>query len=332
MKSSWWAAGLTYVGAVVGAGFASGQEIYQFFGRFGERGLVGIALAGLLFGIFGYLALEAGRRSGIQTFGNLLAAVYPPWLVRIAEGVTIAFLVVGLGVVSSGGGAAIHQLVGGPLLLGAAVTTAAVVTVTAFGTRSVVRVNTLLVPYLVLMVVVVAALNWTRPRILAVTPVGGGEWLLSALLYLSYNIFTGIVILLGVGGTLRSRRHSATAAFFGAAVLSILAVVEHHALVRLDPIGPLPLVDAAARAHQLLGGLFGLCLWVALFTTGVAEAYALREQYGKRVQWLLLATFLFGLFGFGQLVQVLYPIMGMVAVLLWIPLVYRGPHRGIPGG
>ena len=42
----------TYVGCFLGAGFISGQELWQFFGAFGNWGYVGFALAALLFGMF----------------------------------------------------------------------------------------------------------------------------------------------------------------------------------------------------------------------------------------------------------------------------------------
>ena len=35
---------LMFVGAIMGAGFASGREIWQFFGVFGKQGRVGILL------------------------------------------------------------------------------------------------------------------------------------------------------------------------------------------------------------------------------------------------------------------------------------------------
>jgi uncharacterized membrane protein YkvI len=41
-----------YIGTVVGAGFASGQEILQFFSYFGYWGLVGLLLAAGLFVYF----------------------------------------------------------------------------------------------------------------------------------------------------------------------------------------------------------------------------------------------------------------------------------------
>ena len=38
-----------FVGVIVGAGFASGQEILQFFTSFGVYGLIGCVVAGLTF-------------------------------------------------------------------------------------------------------------------------------------------------------------------------------------------------------------------------------------------------------------------------------------------
>ena len=44
-----WSLAFTYVGCFLGAGFISGQELWQFFGSFGNWGYVGFVLAALLF-------------------------------------------------------------------------------------------------------------------------------------------------------------------------------------------------------------------------------------------------------------------------------------------
>ena len=59
----------TYIGTVVGAGFATGQEILQFFSRFGVLGLLGIFLAAALFVFFGYLIMMLLQR--IQDFRGI---------------------------------------------------------------------------------------------------------------------------------------------------------------------------------------------------------------------------------------------------------------------
>ncbi|MEW6230359.1 MAG: hypothetical protein AB1700_20110, partial [Bacillota bacterium] len=50
--------GATYVGTVVGAGFASGQEHLHFFGPFLAGGGQGVMLAGALFILFGALLAD----------------------------------------------------------------------------------------------------------------------------------------------------------------------------------------------------------------------------------------------------------------------------------
>ena len=47
------ALGLTYAGSFFGAGYVSGNELYEFFGSFGLSGYVGLALAIGLFIFFG---------------------------------------------------------------------------------------------------------------------------------------------------------------------------------------------------------------------------------------------------------------------------------------
>ena len=48
-----WSLAFTYVGCFLGAGFISGQELWQFFGSFGNLGYVGFLLAVVLFSAIG---------------------------------------------------------------------------------------------------------------------------------------------------------------------------------------------------------------------------------------------------------------------------------------
>ncbi len=46
-----------YVGTVIGAGFASGREIIDFFGIYGLKGILGMIIAGILFSLIGSVLL-----------------------------------------------------------------------------------------------------------------------------------------------------------------------------------------------------------------------------------------------------------------------------------
>ncbi|MFF2755834.1 hypothetical protein ACFVR1_19255 [Psychrobacillus sp. NPDC058041] len=52
--------GSAIIGIIVGAGFASGQEILQFFSSFGYFGITGSILAAILFAFLGMNLTQLG--------------------------------------------------------------------------------------------------------------------------------------------------------------------------------------------------------------------------------------------------------------------------------
>ena len=57
---------LTFAGCFLGAGYVSGQELWQYFGAFGARGLLGLVLAVALLGGTGVLLLRLSQNSKIK--------------------------------------------------------------------------------------------------------------------------------------------------------------------------------------------------------------------------------------------------------------------------
>jgi uncharacterized membrane protein YkvI len=184
------------------------------------------------------------------------------------------------------------------------------------GAQGVLRVNLILVPLLVVVTMIVALMAPTLPSADHSAP----GWWISAGLFVSYNLFTGLVVLLGLGQQVSSGLESGLASGLAAIVLTALALVVHRALLSYGGETDIPLFWAA----QSLGGgwphLFGGALYAALFTTGVAEAFALQQRYGTRALAWSLGLWPFSWLGFSTLVAILYPIMGAFAVLFWLPL------------
>ena len=60
MSKKYVSVAFAYVGVIVGAGLASGQDLLQYFLSFGAPGLIGIAALGVLNIIFGVVALQLG--------------------------------------------------------------------------------------------------------------------------------------------------------------------------------------------------------------------------------------------------------------------------------
>lgn len=318
------AVGLAYVGAVVGAGFASGQEIYQFFSRHGALGTWGILVAGGLFFALGRLALKAGAE-GRDTLPRLLASLYRPPASRWLDRASSALLAAGLVVVAAAGGSVLHQLVGLPVPLLSLATLLSVVAVAGRGARGVLSANVVLVPILLAVTVVVAL---GSPRTWVGTPTSG--WWLSAALYVSYNLFTGLVVLLALGAGLPHGAGATRAAALGAGLLTGMALAIHTALLGA-PAGraaELPLLVLAQRLAGPWWAADALAMYGALFTTGVAQAFGLAVRHGRPVlrwAWMLWPL---SWVGFAGWVRWGYPLMGLAALAYVRPLLAQSRRAG----
>lgn len=60
------------IGTLIGAGFASGQEMYVFFFSFGIKGLIGILISSILMGIIIYKTLKLINNYPINNYKELL--------------------------------------------------------------------------------------------------------------------------------------------------------------------------------------------------------------------------------------------------------------------
>ena len=80
-----------YVVCFFGAGFVSGQELWQFFGSFGKMGYAGFLVAAALFVTFGILLIRLIQISQIAEVDILLVPWELLWLRRAVGGIQ-AFL------------------------------------------------------------------------------------------------------------------------------------------------------------------------------------------------------------------------------------------------
>ena len=60
------------IGTLIGAGFASGQEIYLFFYRYGLNGIIGLILCSGLIGIIIYKTFLIIYKNKITTYEEFL--------------------------------------------------------------------------------------------------------------------------------------------------------------------------------------------------------------------------------------------------------------------
>lgn len=329
----------TYIGTVVGAGFASGQETLRFFAAYGKVGLLGVGLASLLFCIYGILIMDLGRRLQARSHREILHAVCGRVVGRAMDLVITLFLGATFTVMVAGGGAVFAEQMGLPRLLGSGLT-AGLAGLTIFaGIRGIIAANGLVVPLLTLAVVGLTSATvhyHGLAPILSRTMAWPGlapvrSWMLAALLYVGYNLVLSISVLGPLGAQIRDRRALLLGALTGGAVLGLLAAGISLALAAHMPdIGQVevPLLYLARLHPAAVQWSYTAILWAEIYTTAIGCAYGfavrgserLRMAYRPVVVGVALLALLGSGFGFSTLLRILYPLFGLLTLVVLLCL------------
>lgn len=336
----------TYVGTVVGAGFASGQETLRFFAAYGRSGLAGVALAALLFCAYGILIMDLGRRLHATSHREILHFACGSVFGRIMDGVITLFLGVTLTIMVAGGGAVVTEQLGLPRSIGT-ILTAGLTGLTILGRmRGIMAANSVVVPLLTLAVgglsaasiryhgispILTNAIPWP-----ALAPVS--HWMVAALLYVAYNLVLSISVLGPLGAEVQDRRVIYAGGFAGGTALGLLAAGIGLAVsAHMPEIGrfEVPMLFLARLHARPVQWFYTLILWAEIYTTAIACAYGFASRTsevlggsyrGVVVLVTALALFMSG-FGFSNLMAVLYPAFGFSTLLVLFLLGFTGFRR-----
>ena len=314
--------GLTFAGCFLGAGYVSGQELWQYFGAFGTHGLLGLALAIALLGGTGVLLLRLSARTGIEAMDALIVRADIPWLRTLVGVLTAALLFGVVCIMAAGIGALGSQMLGLPVWL---------------GVGGMVTVFTVAVPCMIVAALIIAGIRLQRTGLTAAAFAGGstnpmlGSWVTSAVNYAAYNFFATVGILAPMTQHLKSRSTAGWGTLLGCVLLLAVALGVLCALATSPEsiAAPLPMLDLACRLGAA-GAVYAVLLFFGMFGTSVSSLVAVLTYTGQKSAWLsahrtlvllvlTAAAFAGSLFGFGDLIGTVYPVygyLGMAAMLL----------------
>lgn len=332
----------TYVGCFLGAGFVSGQELWQFFGAFGTWGFVGYLVSAALFVFFGVVLMRLTQMTGYEELDRLLVPWEKAAWLRSAAGIITALFLFGVVVLMSAGvGAMLQQLFGISAWIGSAIFTLTVAVMALFGVSGMVSAFAALIPVLVAATVVFAVCAWGKFDLSLLGEMTNTNdnplmpnWFIAALTFVAYNLLGGIGIMVPVGPLVRRR-----STVFGGMLLSgVMLVVVACCILSSVAIYPpaveqeLPMVAVASALLPALGSVYGVLLALAMFCNSLASLVALMTYLKQKIapvqRWekpllLVIAVVVWAgsLFGFGDIIGVIFPIFGYLSIVFLVTMV-----------
>jgi uncharacterized membrane protein YkvI len=329
----------TYVGTVVGAGFASGQETLRFFGAYGKMGMMGIALATLLFCAYGIVVMQLGHHLGARSQREILHFACGPYIGRAMDGIITLFLGATLTVMVAGGGAVFAAHFGTSRSIGTFLTAGLAGLTILGGMRRIMAANAVVVPLLTIAVVGLSAASIGHHGLGSIlgetlpwphlAPVH--SWFVAALLYVGYNLVLSISVLGPLGAEVRDRQVLMTGGLVGGLVLGALAAgIKLAVSAHMPEIGEveIPMLFLARLHARPVQWIYTLILWAEIYTTAIACAYGFagrmaevfRGSYRGIVVMVTALSLLGSGFGFSTLLAFLYPLFGFITLIVLLCL------------
>jgi len=334
-----------YCAFLIGSGFATGQELLQFFSGFGLAGLAGCLIYFVCATYLAWSLLLAGRRHGLHNSdevfrhyaGPVIGPVFGWYVVVVACSIYIVML--------SGSGAVLHQHLGAPEWSGAVAMAVAVFLTLFFGLHELIDVIGSIGPLLIVLLVVIAVsaiLHDPEQVMQGATAAGSAEMLRAAPNWWS-SAFVCVALC-----------HSALAAFLP----PLGASVSEEATLKLSAIlGPLlfsvtlalctlallggfpgvekqliPMLYLAQEATPWLAGMFAWIVIAGIFTTASPMLWItsvrLAEDGSVRYRVLMGTLAALGLLiatalPFDRLLNLIFPTVGWSGMLLVVFIIAK---------
>ena len=329
-----------YTGTVVGAGFASGQEIKQFFVVYGYQSIYGILLSSLLFALMGMVILNKIYYYKIKSYSEYVVPLIGKKLGSMIEIIVWLFLLASFNVMVAGSGAVFYEEFGVHRNIGILIMAALCLIVFLNDLKGVVMLNTILAPIMTVGIVFLGiyVLVFKDTDVMSMGyffKQATNHWFFSSLLYVSYNTLTIIVVMTTLLPLLSRRKVAICGGIAGGIFLGCMAFLLWGVLMMFyNEILPyeIPLLYIVTQKGRIFEWIYVFVLYSAMFTTAVANGYGFLNhisgllKVNKKLCAFVLCAFSVpcAYIGFENLVKNLYSFFGYLGLFMMIVVLVDG--------
>lgn len=323
---------MIFIGSIVGAGVCSGRELNQFFATYGIAGFTGLILCGVLYVFFSKMIIDITAKYKVSSYDEFVDLVCPKWVAHFTNLVLTLFLLSSTSIILAGSGSILCQYFGVPKWIGMLI----MFVISSFflmrNTEGLFEVNSFVVPTLI---VVMSAIfieyikenpSAVRLEYMRLIPRQKTNLLTSTLIYVSFNILTIIGVIVPLTNDIKKPKQIIKGVVLGSGVLTILGLYITF-LMLVNPFHPklyeIPLLGVAMELHPLLQMGMLMIMWLEMFSSQVSNVYSLsyylrnrfKIEYNKGIFIVVLIAAPFSMVGFAKLVEILYPMYGVLSLV-----------------
>lgn len=333
--------GFAFIGVIVGAGFASGQEILQYFTSFGTVGTIAAILATALFAYLGMTLANIGSRLKADSHKTAIYQISGRYLGVIVDAIII-FTLFGVGVVMiAGAGSTLNQQFDFPVFVGSIIMTGIVALAMMLKVDKVIAVIASITPFLLIFIVIISVYSFTTmdSSFAELHAIADSQeksfpnWFVSAINYVSFNIAVGAGMALVTGGAEKNPRIARIGGLIGGLGIGIMIILAHLAIFsKIEVVASfdLPLLKIVEEISPILAIFMAIILFGMIFNTALGMFYGFVARFfemntkNSHIATIttLIVGFVLSFVGFTTLVAKFYSLIGYLGIFLIIALLY----------
>lgn len=315
-------------GTVMGAGYASGREIWQFFGA-------GSGLAILLFTILFILCISTLLKMSYQLkttdylpllqqlIGKRFATVYDMLILVYLFSVTVVMIA---------GSGATFETIGMPFWWGIVFIFIGLIIIFSKGINELLNINQLLMPLLILALVIILIMFIRDENISILAKWRNQSNWTAAFPFTSLNILPLIAVLGAIGRRIQSKGEIYFSSISSGLILGMITLLYNTSLVHVAEdieLPPIPLFTIINNYDTLITVIMMAMLWIAIFTTAAATLLGMVTRINRKYELplvqmatlALLPMLPFSGIGFSQLIAIIYPLYAVLNLYILVRLV-----------
>ena len=321
---------MVIMGTLVGAGFASGREIYLFFYQYGYLGLIGIVISSIITSLIIYIVLDIIQKRKIEHYGELLEKLNPKHqrMNLLFHYIVNSFMLISFFIMTAGFSAYmkqnynIHTYISGTIFI--------ILCYLVFqkNLQGMMKINSYLVPFLLFCIIFLGIKNMPyliETKMTIEVPTKQAGFFISSMLYASYNSIVLIPILVSMKKYSKDSKSNLLIASLSGITMILLSFCTYGLLLKgqffIKDL-ELPLLQITLEYGKIFYYTYSFVIIFSIFTSAIATGYSFLENvsknqksYQKNLILISIVAIFVSNIGFSNLVQTLYPLFGILGLL-----------------
>lgn len=333
---------LALVGLTVGAGFASGQEVIQYFLAFGYKGIIGAAIAGAAIAIFSGWVYQLGSYYMADDHSAVFKSVSRPWIAKYMD-ITTVFTLFCIGfVMVAGAGANLEQQFGLPTWAGSTIMVVLLLLSGLLDIDRLTNVFSFITPLLIICLLAAFVITLTNipsdfgyiNEIAQQNQSASGtfgNWLITALNYATLVMIMDVSMMLVFAGSHMNPAQAGKGGLLGGIMFAVLLLILTFILFcnMADVMdADMPLLMVFDNMHPAVGVFVSIVIYLMIYNTAVGMFYASGRRLSHDKPGMfrpyyfaaVLVGYALSFIGFADLLGWVYPVLGYLGLALGIAM------------